>query len=58
MEARVHNIPPAVARLDAEFESGAGGDGGGGDAPTSDIYNTDFGFEVLGYCKLKSSMSR
>jgi hypothetical protein len=49
MEARVHNIPPAVARLDAEFESGAGG-GGGGDAPTSDIYNTDFGFEVR-YCK-------
>jgi hypothetical protein len=47
MEARVHNIPPALARLDAEFESGAGGGGDGdGDAPTSDIYNTDFGFEV------------
>jgi hypothetical protein len=58
MEARVHNISPAVARLDAEFESGAGVGDGGGDAPTSDIYNTDFGFEVPGYCKLKNVVSR
>ncbi len=54
----MHNISPAVARLDAEFESGAGVGDGGGDAPTSDIYNTDFGFEVPGYCKLKNVVSR
>jgi hypothetical protein len=40
---RLFNVPPEVARLNAEYEIGARGCS---DAPTSDIYGTEFGFEV------------